>query len=101
MRQTGTRKAREKKYFMSVEGGKKRGEKEMGKASGGQKEEKMKMRKNEHSPKKKKEKRWIKSKGEENGSKKKTRKATVSRAALLTLTVWKHLCECYHEILQH
>lgn len=51
---------------------------------------------------KKKEKRWIKSKGEENRSKKKqTRKATVSQAALLTLTVWKHLCECYHEILQH
>lgn len=70
----------------------------MGKASGGQKEEKMKMRKNEHSPKKRKKKDGLK--GEENGSKK-TRKATVSQAALLTLTVWKRLCECYHEILQH
>lgn len=56
MRQTGTRKAREKKYFMFVEGKKNRGEKEMGKASGGQKEEKMKMRKNEHSPKKERKK---------------------------------------------
>lgn len=40
----------------------------MGKASGGQKEEKMKMRKNEHSPKKRKKKDGLK--GEENGSKK-------------------------------
>lgn len=35
----------------------------MGKASGGQKEEKMKMRKNEHSPKKRKKKDGLKAKG--------------------------------------
>lgn len=72
----------------------------MGKASGGQKEEKMKMRKNEHSPKKRKKKDGLKAKGKKMEVKK-TRKATVSQAALLTLTVWKRLCECYHEILQH
>lgn len=73
----------------------------MGKASGGQKEEKMKMRKNEHSPKKRKKKDGLKARGKKMEVKIKTRKATVSRAALLTLTVWKRLCECYHEILQH
>lgn len=72
----------------------------MGKASGGQKEEKMKMRKNKRSPKKKKKKDGLKAK-ENKMEVKKSRKATVSQAALLTLTVWKRLCECYHEILQY
>lgn len=47
----------------------------MGKASGGQKEEKMKMRKNEHSPKKRKKKDGLKAKGKKMEVKKKNQKS--------------------------